>query len=287
MLASSGTPDGMNYRHHYHAGNFADVFKHVWLTRILLYLAQKDTAFRYLESHAGIGLYDLASQAAQRTGEWQGGIGRLQAADLSPACRLLLAPYLEVVGPIDAAQGRMLYPGSPAIAQALTRPQDRLTFCELHPEDVATLRVNLGRDARAKAIAIDGYVGLNACVPPKEKRGLVLIDPPFEAPDEMQRLAQVVARAHAKWPGGVYALWYPLKATQTSDWLAQQLQACGIDRLLRIELQVATPTEANRLLGCGLLVINPPHVLAQQAEVIMPELARILGEGQAGKWRYL
>lgn len=275
----------MNYRHIYHAGNFADVFKHVLLTRILLYLAQKPTPFAYIETHAGIGLYDLGADAAGRTGECQGGIGRMQAADFAPECRDLLAPWLDLVGPIDPTQGRMLYPGSPAIAQALCRAQDRMTLCELHPDDLATLRENLGRDGRAKALALDGYVGLNAFVPPKERRGLVLIDPPFEAPDEMQRVAQAVLRAHAKWPGGVYALWYPLKDSQAADWLAQQLADHGVERSLRLELWIGAAAEAKRLSGCGLIVINPPYTLSAEARIILPELARVLAQGQDAGWR--
>ena len=275
----------MNYRHIFHAGNFADVFKHVLLVRMLVHLAQKAAAFRYLDTHAGTGLYDLSAEAAQRTGEWREGIGSLQAADMPADCRALLAPYLELVGPINPGEGRMLYPGSPVLAQGLARPQDRMTLCELHPEDVQTLRSTLGRDSRAKALEIDGFTALNAFLPPKERRGLVLVDPPFEAGDDMQRVAQGVVRAHAKWAGGIYAIWYPVKDVDSGDWLARQFAEAGIERRLRIELRVAGQSAENRLIGCGLLVINPPFTLAAQCQIILPELARILGKGHEAGWR--
>ncbi len=278
----------MNYRHHFHAGNFADVFKHVWLTRLLVYLAQKDAPFHYLDTHAGIGLYDLAAAPSQRTAEWREGIGRLLTASLSPACRALIAPYLALAGPVRADGSLSAYPGSPAIAQALLRAQDRMTACELHPEDCATLRQNLGRDRRAKAIEIDGYVALNAYIPPRERRGLVLIDPPFEQADEFARLTQALGSAHAKWPGGVYALWYPVKGLQAGEQMAAMAAAAGITRILRIELlrtPIGTGGADERLNGCGLLIVNPPYTFGAQCAVIMPELARILGQNGAGQWR--
>ena len=278
----------MNYRHHFHAGNFADVFKHVLLTRLLTHLALKDKPFRYLDTHAGIGLYDLAAEPSQRTGEWRAGIGRLLGARLSAPCQELLAPYLTLLGPTRADGSLPSYPGSPALAQSLLRAQDRLTLCELHPEDCATLKSNLGRDTRAKAIAIDGYTALNAFLPPKERRGLALIDPPFEAADEFERAAAALIGAHGKWPGGVYALWYPVKTPQPAGRMAYRLAGAGITRLLRVELLRSKPGD-NRALaplaGCGLLVINPPHTLAGQCQIIMPELARILGENGEGSWR--
>lgn len=278
----------MNYRHHFHAGNFADVFKHVLLTRLLVYLAQKDKPFGYLDTHAGIGRYDLAAEPSQRTGEWRAGIGRLLGARLSAPCAELLAPYLALLGPARTDGSLPSYPGSPAIAQALLRAQDRLTLCELHPDDCAALKSNLGRDTRARAIAIDGYTALNAFLPPRERRGLALLDPPYEAADEFERAAAALIGAHRKWPGGVYALWYPIKTARPSVRLADRLAAAGVTRQLRIELlrskPGAIPAQAP-LSGCGLLVINPPHTLAGQCRIIMPELARILGEDGDGCWQ--
>jgi 23S rRNA (adenine2030-N6)-methyltransferase len=277
----------MNYRHHYHAGNFADVFKHVWLTRLLIYLKRKDAAFRYLDTHAGAGRYDLTAEPAERTGEWRDGIGLLAQAALPGACRELLAPFLALAAPGPNAAPRS-YPGSPVIAQALLRTQDRMTLCELHPRDFLALRRRLGGDPRAGVVNIDGYAALNAYVPPKERRGLVLIDPPFENADEFARLTRALCAAYAKWPGGVYAAWYPIKPGGGSDRLASAIAAAGIARALRIEMRRAPlgrKPDGAPLNGCGLLTLNPPYVLADECAVIMPELIRIFGPEGAGAWR--
>ena len=274
----------MNYSHHFHAGNFADVFKHIWLTRILLHLGVKETPFRYIETHAGSGYYDLSGPEAERTNEWQGGIGRLSSATWTPACRELLDTFLAAVGPIAAA-GPRGYPGSPLIAQALLRPQDKMTLCELHPHHFQALRTNIGRDPRARAVNIDGYIGLNAFVPPKERRGLVLIDPPFEQPGEFKRLGVALERAYRKWPSGIFAVWYPLKQRHGDAALALAPQ--GVEKRLWIELRIdpGRDDQASGLQGCGLFLINPPHVLCGQSAVIMPELARAVAQKREGDWR--
>ncbi len=201
----------MNYRHAFHAGNFADVFKHAVLVRVLLYLCGKEAPFRVVDSHAGIGRYDLTREEPSRTNEWRAGIGRLIADPPDGKAGELLAPYLEIVRAQNPGGGLRNYPGSPAIAEALSRPQDRMIFCELHPEDHAALRRNIGGDRRAKAVAIDGWTALKAYLPPKERRGLVLVDPAFEEPDEFVRLAAGFEEAHRRWPTGIYLLWYPVK----------------------------------------------------------------------------
>lgn len=185
----------MNYRHAFHAGNFADVFKHALLTRILVYMTRKEAPLRFIDTHAGIGRYDLTGAEAQRSGEWRAGVARLKDAAPPPAIAALLAPYLETVGPLDAQGRSKSYPGSPAIAQALLRPHDRIALSELHPEDRAALVANMGRDARLSIVEIDGYVALNAWTPPKERRGLVLIDPPYEEANEPKRVVDTLAKA--------------------------------------------------------------------------------------------
>ena len=177
----------MNYRHAFHAGNFADVLKHAVLARILVHLAEKAAAFRVIDTHAGAGLYDLSSEAATRTGEWRDGIGRLIGAKLPDEIRALLAPYLAAVTAANQSGTLHRYPGSPLIALSLMRPQDRLVACELEPGAAAALAANLRRDARARAVAIDGWIALNAYVPPKERRGVVLIDPPYEDKSRLMR----------------------------------------------------------------------------------------------------
>src|SRR5262245_31238311 len=188
----------MNYRHAFHAGNFADVVKHAVLARILVHLGEKAAAFRVIDTHAGAGLYDLASEAARRTGEWRDGIGRLIDAGLPADIGALLTPYLAAVRAANPGRGLRRYPGSPRIALDLMRPQDRLTACELEPGAATALAANLRRDARARAVKIDGWMALNAYVPPKERRGVVLIDPPYEDKQEFARLADALAAAQPK-----------------------------------------------------------------------------------------
>ena len=211
----------MNYRHAFHAGNFADVVKHATLARIVQHLKEKPAAFRVIDTHAGAGVYDLAGPEASRTVEWRDGIARLAAATLAPAVRGLLAPYLDAVAALNG-DALAVYPGSPALVQRWLRPQDRLIACEREPGAAKALAGNLRGDNRAKAVAIDGYTALNAYVPPKERRGLVLIDPPFEQGDEHARLAHALAGAHRKWPTGIYALWYPIKDTRETESFARR-----------------------------------------------------------------
>jgi 23S rRNA (adenine2030-N6)-methyltransferase len=274
----------MNYRHAFHAGNFADVFKHVVLSRILAYLVRKDAPLRYLDTHAGIGRYDLGGEEAARTGEWREGVARVATADKPADVAALLAPWLAALGSCDDEGRPQSYPGSPALAQAMLRPQDRLTLCELHPRDSVALRRAMGRDKRVKTLCIDGYMALNAYVPPVERRGLVLVDPPFESPDEFGRLASAFAGAHGKWPTGVYALWHPVKDGRIVDRFYRDLAGAGADKILRLELSVGAPQAEGRLVASGMAVVNPPFVLAEEARILLPWLAAVMagtGAGQA------
>lgn len=274
----------MNYRHAFHAGSFADVVKHAALARILVHLLAKPAAFRVIDTHAGAGLYDLTGEEASRSGEWHAGIERLRAADIAPPVQALLKPYLDVVAALNRAGTLATYPGSPALARAFLRAQDRLVACELEPNAALALERNLARDRRIKTVAIDGWVALNAYVPPPERRGVVLIDPPFEDARDFARLAQGLETAHRKWAGGIYVLWYPIKGRQEPDALARRLKRTGIARILRAEL-TAGPTPAQGPLGgCGLLVVNPPWTLAGDLAAMLPELAKWLG-GRNGNYR--
>jgi 23S rRNA (adenine2030-N6)-methyltransferase len=273
----------MNYRHAFHAGNFADVVKHAVLARILVHLRIKPQPFRVIDSHAGAGLYDLAGPDARRTSEWRGGIGRVRAATLAPPARALLAPYLDAVAGLNGDGTLRRYPGSPVLALALMRPQDRLIACELEPRAAAALKANLRADRRAKAIAIDGFVGLNAYLPPKERRGLVLIDPPFEDPDEFARLAKTLEDAHRKWATGIYLAWYPRKDPQATRALASRVARSNLTNVMRVELDLGgAPT---RLAGAGLLIVNPPWRLADELSVMLPALADVLGDDARAQLR--
>jgi 23S rRNA (adenine2030-N6)-methyltransferase len=214
----------LNYRHAFHAGSFADVFKHAVLCRILHYLREKPAAFRVIDTHAGAGLYDLTGPEAKRGGEWHDGIERLMAAKLPAAVAALLSPYLEVIGALNEPGRLKLYPGSPAIARAWLRPQDRLIACELEPNAAVSLAGGLRGDNRIKTIEIDGWTALSAYVPPPERRGLVLVDPPFEEEADFHRLSHDMAAAHRKWATGIYALWYPIKGRGEADELAKRLR---------------------------------------------------------------
>ena len=270
----------MNYRHAFHAGNFADVFKHALLARILVYLTRKDAPLRFIDTHAGVGRYDLTGSEAQRSGEWRHGVARLKDAKPSPDIATLLEPYLKAVGPLDAQGRTKSYPGSPAIAQDLLRAQDRIALSELHPEDRAALVVQMGHDARLSIVEIDAYVALNAWLPPKERRGLVLIDPPYEEVNEHKRVAEALARALAKWPTGTYALWRPIKDRRDDARFLNAIAAIGAPNILQCELDVGhiapTANSPDPLTRTGLIIVNPPHVLIDEARALLPWLARLL-----------
>jgi 23S rRNA (adenine2030-N6)-methyltransferase len=266
----------MNYRHAFHAGNFADVVKHATLARVIAHLKEKPAAFRMIDTHAGSGLYDLSGPEASRTGEWRAGIGKLLAASLDPAVQALLAPYLDAVAALNPDGKLSVYPGSPVLAQRWLRTQDRLVCCELSEEAAAALTAQVRGDRRTKVVAIDGYTALNAYVPPAERRGLVLLDPPYEAPDEFERLTEDLASAHRKWPTGVYMLWYPLKDTRETERFARRLKATAIPRILRAELTTTRALASERLAGSGLIVINPPWRLEDDLKILLPNLAAVL-----------
>lgn len=270
----------MNYRHGFHAGNFADVFKHALLVRLLLYLRRKETPFRVIDTHAGEGAYDLASDEAERTGEWRAGVGRLADVSALPReAQELLQPYLDCLGARDPEGRPTLYPGSPLIAQRLMRNQDRALFCELRPDAYASLRWRFARDERIKTIHLDGYLGLGGFVPPKERRGLVLIDPPFERVDEFDVLQYALRKAYRMWSGGIYVLWHPSKVIDdVSEFKAK------IDMPAALSLSLSLGGEGPGLRATGMVVINPPYVFADEARVLLAGLCARLGRGVGAEY---
>ncbi|TIV68107.1 MAG: 23S rRNA (adenine(2030)-N(6))-methyltransferase RlmJ [Mesorhizobium sp.] len=274
----------MNYHHAYHAGNFADVVKHAVLARLVEYLKQKDKAFRVIDTHAGIGSYDLASVEAGKTGEWQGGIGRLAEATLESQAAALLQPYLEAVRAQNPDGGLKHYPGSPLIVRHLLRSQDRLTAIELHPQDAARLKSVFAGDFQARVIELDGWLALGAQLPPKEKRGLVLIDPPFEEEGEFSRLVEGLRKAHRRWPGGIYALWYPIKDRKAVTAFRAALKETGIPKLLDIAFEIRPASDEASLDGSGLVVVNPPYTLESELKVLLPALHKVLAVRQPSRW---
>ena len=291
----------MNYRHAFHAGNFADVFKHAVLARVLVYLIRKPAPLRFIDTHAGIGIYDLTGDEASRTGEWRDGIGRLDPGSIPADIAVLLAPYLDAVGPRGADGSWRTYPGSPGLAQWILRPEDRLSLCELHPVDAKTLKSHLGRDKRVQVLPIDGYTGLKALLPPRERRGLVLIDPPFESPDEFETLLTATLRAIRIWATGTYMIWYPLKNEVAVARFSEGLVRSGVKRVLQLHLTVAgtgwgsagansvsgRPAVAGSsgpLAGAGLVIVNPPYTLKAEAEYLLPWLAEQLKRHRRPLW---
>lgn len=279
----------MNYRHAYHAGNFADVLKHAVLSLVLTYMAKKDAPFRVIDTHAGIGMYDLTGEAAEKTGEWRGGIGRLlgeQGSGVAPlpgAAAALLAPYLEAVRACNPDGKLRRYPGSPCLALALMRAEDRLVANELHPEDAALLGEALAGDRRAKVLGLDGWLALKAQLPPKERRGVILVDPPFEQVGELERLQEGVRNALRRFAGGVYLLWYPIKDPRPIARFHQAIGNIAPSETLAIELLLREPVDTDRLNGSGLVVINPPYTLEADLAVLLPVLAERLGDGKGAR----
>ncbi|MGK9049983.1 23S rRNA (adenine(2030)-N(6))-methyltransferase RlmJ [Neorhizobium petrolearium] len=275
----------MNYRHIYHAGNFADVLKHAVLARLIRYAQKKDKAFRVLDTHAGIGLYDLSSEEAQKTGEWRDGIGRLMEADLPAGVSELLEPYLAVVRELNRDGALKLYPGSPKLARMLFRPQDRLSAMELHPEDCNRLHNLFEGDFQVRVTELDGWLALGAHLPPKEKRGIILVDPPFEEEGEYKRLVKGLAGAYRRFPGGTYCLWYPVKKGAPVKAFHEELQGLEIPKMLCAELIVKSDRETTGLTGSGLIVVNPPFTLKDELHALLPVLKTVLAQDRFASQR--
>lgn len=270
----------MNYRHAFHAGNAADVMKHAVLAWFLDRLRAKDAPFFVLDTHAGIGRYDLDDQAASRTGEALRGIRRVLAGGGAESLPDGAKPYLDLLARLnEGVAGVRHYPGSPLITRMMMREQDRLLLAELHADDVQTLRT-LFRDDRQTAVHhMDGWLSLKAHLPPKERRGLVVIDPPFEAPDEYERMVAALALAHRRWATGQYLLWYPVKDRSTIWRFHQMLEDTGIPRMLAAELCWSDDDRSDRLNGSGLILVNPPWKTEETLSELLPALATALAAG--------
>ncbi len=262
----------VNYRHAFHAGNFGDCVKHSVLIWLLRALQRKPAPLCVLDTHAGIGRYDLNAGPAARTEEWRKGIGRL-IDDPPPA----LTDHVGLV------QSLGLYPGSPAITRALLRPDDRLVCCDLHPEDAASLRRHFASDAQVAVHHRDAWEALGALLPPKERRGLVLIDPPFEDPQEFATLAHGLATGWQRFRTGVFASWYPIKQRAPARQFLADMQQSGVRDIVIADLCLREPVDAARLNGCGMLVVNPPYRFEQEVPAILTALLDRLGDGEPGQ----
>lgn len=269
----------MNYRHAFHAGNFADVVKHAVLARTLSLMMRKEAPVRVLDTHAGTGLYDLSSDEALRTGEWRDGIARLRRSTPGEPLAGFLAPYLAAVRAANGGDDLIVYPGSPVVATALGRPQDRFVFNELHPADGDELEARFAADRRVRVMRGDGYVAVRSQLPPHERRGLTVIDPPFEAAGEYGRLARAFRDAAKRFATGVVLAWYPVKDQAAVAAFHADLAESGLTRLLRIDHWTRRLTPEGPLAGAGLVILNPPWPLADEAAAAMPALASLLATG--------
>jgi 23S rRNA (adenine2030-N6)-methyltransferase len=271
----------VNYRHVYHAGNFADVVKHAVLTLSLLYLQRKDKGFLVLDTHAGKGLYQLDDPMALKTGEALGGITRVMNATDPPAA---LSLFLRVVKDVRERHGKESYPGSPLIAAALLRPQDRLVAIELQPSEAKALAATLAPFRRARVIAEDGYHALKAHLPPPERRALVLVDPPFETEGELTSLAKALEGAVTRFPTGLYLVWVPLKERKAIESIYGEIQSAGLRDVTSLEWQVREPIAGVGLTSAALILINAPFTLRDELGAVMPWMMRTLAQGPGAGW---
>jgi 23S rRNA (adenine2030-N6)-methyltransferase len=275
----------MNYRHVYHAGNHADVLKHIVMLRAFLHLQKKDKPFLFLDAHAGTGLYALWGDEALKTLEWQDGVGRFydpagKAVPLATDAEALVAPWRQVIASVNATgQPLSHYPGSPGFALDVLRQNDRVVLNELHPDDHGKLAEFAQRDRRVTLVEGDAAIAVKAHLPPPERRGFILIDPPYEREDEARRAVQMLRDGHRRFATGAFALWYPVTGDGLSQLIAEEAQALAIPKMLKIELLVRKAVPGGGLAGSGLILINPPWPLADELAVLGPALCERLGQG--------
>lgn len=299
----------MNYRHAYHAGNFADVVKHAILARILTYMKLKPQPFRVIDTHAGTGRYDLGGVEASKTGEWRDGIARLTGTEtgtdftgtdftgthftgqdftgqgLPADVAVLLQPYLDVVTSLNVPGALTVYPGSPVIARRLMRPGDHLVANELHPDDFAALKAEFRRVPDTKVLNLDAWVALKSLLPPPERRGVVLIDPPYEAAGEFAHLPDALSEALKRFATGVYIIWYPVKDHDVADQFVRAASHLSSAKILDVRLTISRPFAGLGLTETGLLILNPPYSLHGELQTLMPFLVERLAEGQGASYR--
>ncbi|MDO6683544.1 MULTISPECIES: 23S rRNA (adenine(2030)-N(6))-methyltransferase RlmJ [unclassified Oceanobacter] len=269
----------LSYRHSFHAGNFADVLKHLIQVEVLEYLQRKDKPFVYIDTHAAAGVYLLESVEAIKNEEYRTGIGRLAAADWPE-----LGAYLDAVGQCQQAAEEPVYPGSPWFGQHYLRPQDRAFLYELHPQDLAILEQMMQRDRRVQVRGEDGFAGLIALLPTHIKRGLVLMDPPYEIKTDYHTVVETLVAAYRRMATATYALWYPVVERHRIDQLERAFQSSRIRNIQLFELGIAADTEERGMTASGMILINPPYTLKARMEALLPRLAHTLG-GETGNWR--
>lgn len=280
----------MNYRHVYHAGNHADVLKHIVMMRAFLHLRKKDKPFLFLDAHAGTGLYALWGDQALKTLEWQDGVGRFydpsgKAVPLAAESEALIAPWREVIASVNAAgQPLSHYPGSPAFALKALRKTDRILLNELHPQDHGKLADFARHDKRVSLAEGDAAIAVKAHLPPPERRGFILIDPPYEREDEARRAIQMLQDGYRRFATGAFALWYPVTGDGLSDRLGKEAQALAFPKMLKAELLVRKVVAEGGLAGSGLILVNPPWPLADELAALGPDLCARLRQSEDARW---
>jgi 23S rRNA (adenine2030-N6)-methyltransferase len=274
----------LSYRHGFHAGNHADVFKHLALILLVRSLLHKEKPFFYLDTHSGAGRYDLGSPMARKNREYETGIAALWKIKHAPMPEVV-RNYLETLHALNSDGKLRLYPGSPRIVRHYLRPGDRMALCELHPNEVKALGEEFAGDKQVKIHPLDGYQALKALLPPSERRGLVLIDPAFELKDEWRRLLDAVKEAYRRWATGIFAVWYPIQNRATADDFLRRFKKSGIRKVLITEVSIFDPDETLRLNGSGMVIINPPWKLEEELRSLLPWLWEKLAADGQGKWR--
>jgi 23S rRNA (adenine2030-N6)-methyltransferase len=272
----------MNYRHAFHAGNHADVLKHIILALVLAKLNEKEKPYRVLDVHAGVGLYDLRGVEAVRTGEWQSGIGKM-VEPFSAEVEGVLAPYRAALHGVQSALGAHVYPGSPAIALQLMRVQDKMICNDLHPGEVELLHNAVGGDQRVRITQRDAVHAVKAELPFDQRRGLVLIDPPYEDKRETEFVMRALREGVKRFANGVFLVWYPVKGEAFADELVAAVAGLGVPNIVRCELRIRESFEGGGLAGSGVLIVNPPYQLRGKLELLLPALAERLGVGTWGR----
>ncbi|MGL5430480.1 MAG: 23S rRNA (adenine(2030)-N(6))-methyltransferase RlmJ [Vibrio sp.] len=263
----------LSYRHSFHAGNHADVLKHIVQSLILTSLQQKEKPFVYHDTHSGVGRYDLTHEWSEKTGEYKQGIARVWQQETIPE---QLKSYLDAIRQLNQGDTLRYYPGSPRVARAHLREQDRMVLTELHPSDYPLLEQEFHRDRQVSIYKEDGFTRLKASLPPRERRGLVLIDPPYELAKEYRDVVRAIAHSHQRWATGIYAIWYPVVNRCDIDDMLQGLQDLGIRKILQIELGVSPDTNERGMTASGMIVINPPWTLESQMQTILPFLQQAI-----------
>jgi 23S rRNA (adenine2030-N6)-methyltransferase len=272
----------MNYRHVYHAGNHGDVLKHVVLARVIEYLKKKDKLFHVTDAHAGLGVYALDGPEASKTHEWEQGAGKMQQR-FSVAVETLLTPYRSVVSAVNPDGVLHNYPGSPEFAVRLCRAGDFMTFNELHPEDYDALRARYDHEPRARITSMDAGQLLKGNLPPRVRRGIVLIDPPYERADESEATVKALADGHRRFQNGIFLIWYPVKGADFAERLMARFQALAIPAMMRAELRIREAFDGGGLAGSGIIIVNPPWPLEDELKTLVPAIADRLGIGTWGK----